>query len=187
MSTEPRWQPVEGSPPEPQAFPWQAPGGDDGRPPRIEPARDRGGLQAVRARVHRLLLERLNLGSLESADRTEARKVIRSVVHELLLDESLPLNYEEREHLMDQVLDEIFGLGPLEPLMKDPDGHRHPGEHATTGSTCERRGTAGAHGRALPGQSPPACRSSTGSSRRSAAGSTSRRPMVDARLRTARA
>jgi pilus assembly protein CpaF len=46
---------------------------------------------------------------------------IRKVVHELLARESVPLNFEEREELVVQVLDEIFGLGPLEPLLKDAD------------------------------------------------------------------
>jgi pilus assembly protein CpaF len=43
------------------------------------------------------------------------------VVHDLLAKETVPLNFEEREELVEQVLDEIFGLGPLEPLLKDPE------------------------------------------------------------------
>ena len=46
---------------------------------------------------------------------------IRKVVHDLLAQEMVPLNFEEREELVSQVLDEIFGLGPLEPLMQDPE------------------------------------------------------------------
>jgi pilus assembly protein CpaF len=46
---------------------------------------------------------------------------IRKVVHDLLAQESAPLNFEEREELVRQVLDEIFGLGPIEPLMQDPE------------------------------------------------------------------
>ena len=45
---------------------------------------------------------------------------IRKVVYDLLAQESVPLNFEEREELVRQVLDEIFGLGPLEPLIQDP-------------------------------------------------------------------
>ncbi len=78
-------------------------------------------LQETKARIHRKLLERLNLSSLDALDRDPAVAAIRGVVHELLAQESVPLNYDEREELVRQVLDEIFGLGPLEPLMRDPE------------------------------------------------------------------
>ncbi|MCL7927820.1 MAG: CpaF family protein, partial [marine benthic group bacterium] len=45
---------------------------------------------------------------------------IRKVVHDLLAREAAPLNLEEREDLVEQILDEIFGLGPIEPLLQDP-------------------------------------------------------------------
>ena len=47
-------------------------------------------------------------------------ETIDSLVRELLAAESIPLNLEERDELIRQVLDEIFGLGPLQPLMDDP-------------------------------------------------------------------
>ena len=78
-------------------------------------------LQETKARIHRKLLERLNLSSLDALDREPAVAAIRGVVHELLAQESVPLNFDEREELVRQVLDEIFGLGPLEPLMRDPE------------------------------------------------------------------
>ncbi len=78
-------------------------------------------LQETKARIHRKLLERLNLSSLDALERDRAVAAIRGVVHELLALESVPLNYDEREELVRQVLDEIFGLGPLEPLMQDPE------------------------------------------------------------------
>jgi pilus assembly protein CpaF len=77
--------------------------------------------EELKARIHRRLLERLNLANLENLAREEAAVAIRRVVHELLEQEGAPLNFEERESVVDQVLDEIFGLGPLEPLMKDAD------------------------------------------------------------------
>jgi len=92
-------------------------------PPRAESssAADTAHQQALlRGRIHRKLLERLNLASLDRLERTQVEEAIRKVVHELLTGEKVPLNYEEREALVGQVLDEIFGLGPLEPLMKDP-------------------------------------------------------------------
>ena len=81
---------------------------------------DRSTLHEIKGRVHRRLLERLNLSNLDSLDREQVVGEIRKVVHDLLARETLPLNYDERDELVNQVLDEIFGLGPLEPLLKDP-------------------------------------------------------------------
>jgi pilus assembly protein CpaF len=82
---------------------------------------DRSALNEIKGRVHRRLLERLNLSNLDSLDRDQVVGEIRKVVHDLLARETLPLNYDERDELVNQVLDEIFGLGPLEPLLKDPE------------------------------------------------------------------
>ncbi len=88
--------------------------------PEASPAGwNRQAMHEIRGRVHRRLLERLNLSNLESSDRAQAAAVIQQVVHELLVEEKTPLNLKEREGLVGQVLDEIFGLGPLEPLLKD--------------------------------------------------------------------
>jgi pilus assembly protein CpaF len=78
-------------------------------------------MQALKSRIHRRLLERLNLSSLDAVDRGEAERVIAEVTQELLTWEKFPLNRDERDVLVEQILDEIFGLGPLEPLMQDPD------------------------------------------------------------------
>jgi pilus assembly protein CpaF len=74
----------------------------------------------VKTRIHRLLLERLNLSNLDRQDRNEVNRIIAGVVKDLLEQEAIPLNVEERDQLISQVLDEIFGLGPLQPLMEDP-------------------------------------------------------------------
>ena len=78
-------------------------------------------LQQVKGRVHRKLLERLNLSNLDRLDRQQVADAVRKVVHDLITQESVPLNFEERDAVVVQVLDEIFGLGPLEPLIKDPE------------------------------------------------------------------
>ncbi|HSJ24320.1 MAG TPA: CpaF family protein [Longimicrobiales bacterium] len=75
----------------------------------------------IRGRVHRKLLERLNLSRIDSLERSQVLAEIRKVLHELLAKETVPLNYDEREALSTQILDEIFGYGPLEPLLKDPE------------------------------------------------------------------
>jgi pilus assembly protein CpaF len=77
-------------------------------------------LQEIKGRIHRQLLDRLNLASIDSLAREEVVGEIRKVVHDLLTREAVPLNLDEREDLVEQVLDEIFGLGPIEPLLKDP-------------------------------------------------------------------
>ncbi|NNF11756.1 MAG: CpaF family protein [Gemmatimonadetes bacterium] len=77
-------------------------------------------LLRVKSHIHRQLLERLNLSNLDRLDRDDVMETIRSLVRELLAAESIPLNLEERDALISQVLDEIFGLGPLQPLMDDP-------------------------------------------------------------------
>jgi pilus assembly protein CpaF len=78
-------------------------------------------VQEIKGRVHRKLLERLNLSQLDTLERTHVLAEVRKVLHELLARETVPLNFDEREELSTQILDEIFGFGPLEPLLKDPD------------------------------------------------------------------
>ena len=86
-----------------------------------EGAHDVHALQQVKGRVHRKLLERLNLSNLDRLDRQQVADAVRKVVQDLITQESVPLNFEERDTVVVQVLDEIFGLGPLEPLIKDPE------------------------------------------------------------------
>ncbi len=96
---------------------------DDGAAPGPGPARGETGqsdMLAVKSHIHRKLLERLNLSNLDRLDRDEVMETIRSLVRELLAAEAIPLNLEERDELIRQVLDEIFGLGPLQPLVDDP-------------------------------------------------------------------
>jgi pilus assembly protein CpaF len=78
-------------------------------------------LEGIQERIHRKLLDRLNLASLSQMDRDEAEAGIRTALHDLLDQEATPLNGDERAALIKKVLDEIFGLGPLEPLMLDPE------------------------------------------------------------------
>ena len=92
--------------------------------PRPGPADGTQGLHAlqeVKGKVHRKLLERLNLSNLDRLERQQVADAVRKVVQDLITQESVALNFEERETIVTQVLDEIFGLGPLEPLIKDPE------------------------------------------------------------------
>jgi len=89
--------------------------------PPVLPGAKQHFFQEIKGRVHRKLIERLNLSSLDKLSREQVVDAIRKVVHDLLAQEAAPLNFEEREELVRQVLDEIFGLGPIEPLMQDPE------------------------------------------------------------------
>jgi pilus assembly protein CpaF len=73
----------------------------------------------LKATVHRKLLNRLNLEALASAERGRAESEIRTLVSELLAEEGMPLSLSERDVLFSELIDEVFGLGPLEPLLRD--------------------------------------------------------------------
>jgi len=79
--------------------------------------------QELKSRIHRDLLNRLNLERLARIDRKEAEPEIRRLILDLLEAESerTPLSLYERESLIADVLNELFGLGPLEVLLKDPE------------------------------------------------------------------
>src|SRR6188474_2381885 len=74
----------------------------------------------LRASVHRKLLGRLNLEALAHVERAKAESEIRTLLAQLLSEESTPLSLAERESLFSELLDDVFGLGPLEPLLRDP-------------------------------------------------------------------
>ena len=75
----------------------------------------------LKASVHKKLLNRLNLEALAQADRGRAESEIRTLVGELLAEEATPISFGERDVLFGELVDEVFGLGPLEPLLRDPD------------------------------------------------------------------
>ncbi len=74
-----------------------------------------------KARIHDRLLDLIDLAAIENMSREELAEQIRHVVERIMADEdySLPLNLNEREKIFEEILDEILGLGPLEPLLKD--------------------------------------------------------------------
>jgi pilus assembly protein CpaF len=73
----------------------------------------------LRANLHRKLLNRLNLEALAQADRSRAESEIRTLMGEILAEEGTPISLSERETLFIELLDDVFGLGPLEPLLRD--------------------------------------------------------------------
>src|SRR5256885_2307281 len=85
---------------------------------RVQPPRQQ--YLDLRASVHKKLLARLNLEALAQSDRSRAESEIRMLFGEILAEEGAPISLAERESLFSELLDDVFGLGPLEPLLRDP-------------------------------------------------------------------
>src|SRR6202008_3456691 len=75
---------------------------------------------SVKAAIHRKLIQKLNLDKLTDVSREEVRREVSQILEGIVHGESAPMNLQERERLVQEVLDEVFGLGPLEPLLADP-------------------------------------------------------------------
>jgi len=76
--------------------------------------------QQVKADLHRKILDRLDLEKLGKTPGEAARDEVLLLIRNTVNSEAVPLSFAERERLSREILDEIFGLGPLEPLLKDP-------------------------------------------------------------------
>src|SRR5262249_55990812 len=70
--------------------------------------------------LHQQLLANLNLSAIGTMSEDELRVEVRQALEEMCRHNSDLLSLSERERLVNEVLDETFGLGPLEPLMRDP-------------------------------------------------------------------
>jgi pilus assembly protein CpaF len=75
--------------------------------------------QQVKADLHRKILDRLDLEKLGRSTGDSAREEVLALIRNAVNNEVVPLSFAERERLSREILDEIFGLGPLEPLLKD--------------------------------------------------------------------
>jgi pilus assembly protein CpaF len=73
----------------------------------------------LKVSIHRALLDKINLAALDQLPRAQIEAEIKEIVGELLEEKRELLNARERENLVSDVLDELLGLGPLEPLLKD--------------------------------------------------------------------
>ncbi|MGB7722345.1 MAG: CpaF family protein, partial [Bryobacteraceae bacterium] len=74
----------------------------------------------IKSLVHHKLVNSLTSEQLRDLNKESVRAEVGAVVERLILDEALPMTVGEREKLIEEILDEVFGLGPLEPLLKDP-------------------------------------------------------------------
>jgi pilus assembly protein CpaF len=74
----------------------------------------------AKVRLHRRMIEEINLQALERLPEHEIRAHIQQLVSQYILVERLALNEQELNEFVSEILDEMTGLGPLEPLLKDP-------------------------------------------------------------------
>jgi pilus assembly protein CpaF len=74
----------------------------------------------AKVRLHRRLIEEINLSALEKLPEEEIRAHVQQLVSQYVLVERLALNAQELNNFISEILDEMRGLGPLEPLLKDP-------------------------------------------------------------------
>jgi pilus assembly protein CpaF len=74
----------------------------------------------LKTRVHQKLLSVLNMDAVKAESRQELRREVQKELEKILREDHLPISMTERNRLAEEILDEVFGLGPLEPLLKDP-------------------------------------------------------------------
>src|SRR5687767_10256358 len=76
--------------------------------------------QEMKSRLHRTLINRMDLTKLSSLSPDQVHAEVSRLAEIVLAQEAMPLSAAERERLVNDVQHELFGLGPLEPLLKDP-------------------------------------------------------------------
>lgn len=77
--------------------------------------------QGLKAKIHRKLIERLDFSNIDLIEKDLLSKEISRIVESLITEENTPLSVAERDSLVVDILHETFGLGPIEPLLSDPD------------------------------------------------------------------
>ena len=75
--------------------------------------------EAYKAEIHKTLIAKLDLEKLSRINSAQARQAVSGLIKEIMADQRVPLNYDEQERIQSDLLDEVFGLGPLEPLLRD--------------------------------------------------------------------
>src|SRR5579883_1670136 len=74
----------------------------------------------IKSQIHAKLLDTLTPDELKSLSKDGVRDQVGNVTERLIASGQIPMTVAERDRLIEEVLDEVFGLGPLEPLLKDP-------------------------------------------------------------------
>lgn len=76
-------------------------------------------LESYKADIHRILISKLDLEKLSRAQSDRARQAVLDLIKEIMSGQRVPLTFDEQEKVQTDLLDEVFGLGPLEPLLRD--------------------------------------------------------------------
>ncbi len=76
-------------------------------------------LEKFKSEVHRVLLAKLDLEKLSRVNSGQARQAVSGLIDEIIGSQKVPLSFAEQEKIQAALLDEVFGLGPLEPLLRD--------------------------------------------------------------------
>jgi pilus assembly protein CpaF len=82
----------------------------------VEPA----DIESFKTDVHRILISKLDLEKLSRVNSGQARQAVAGMINEIILGLRVPLSLDQQEKVEADLLDEVFGLGPLEALLKDP-------------------------------------------------------------------
>jgi len=90
-------------------------------PRQVEPSGSKRKVVEAKTRLHRKMLDEFNLAALEQLPRDQLIGEIRTFVSDYVSSERLALNNAELEDFVGTIVDELTGLGPLEPLMRNPD------------------------------------------------------------------
>jgi pilus assembly protein CpaF len=77
--------------------------------------------QELKSRIHRQLIEQIDLEKVDMLGTSDLAREIGYIIEKLIAEEGVPLNQQEKERIIVEVQHETFGLGPLEPLLTDPD------------------------------------------------------------------
>ncbi len=81
---------------------------------------ERLNFEQFKADVHRILISKLDLEKLSTVQGSKAKQAVAALVQSIIAESKLPLSASEKERIQSDLLDEVFGLGPLEPLLRDP-------------------------------------------------------------------
>jgi pilus assembly protein CpaF len=76
-------------------------------------------LEKLKTELHKALISKLDLEKLSRINSAQAREAVSNMIHEMIVNQRVPLSFEQQAKVQDDLLDEVFGLGPLEPLLKD--------------------------------------------------------------------
>jgi pilus assembly protein CpaF len=77
-------------------------------------------LEKYKSEIHRSLISKLDLEKLSRVNSDQARQVTADLIKEIIVGQRVPLSFDEQSRIQSDLLDEVFGLGPLEALLSDP-------------------------------------------------------------------